>query len=331
MFVFCCEWRLTSKQTIKACQSSCSTHVRLLKTGPLINSMNSADKTYSTILWQEDTKFLSLFSYIYGCYNCSFVCNWYIILSVFTLMPNSINPFVNLLTPMILFFISCFSFILLSNLSLKPLLPWGSEMKLLSPWFWGELWGSLVSCIHKGRLGINSFLQVPFVFPLKTLSISSKVVNTEKQEEESVSLLDLPELALESILQRLSPAGLCGMARVCTSLRDKCRSDHLWEKHMKEKWGRVIGPSALREWQWHIASRKRPTHLKALHKRGLFRSLLTSCTLSWIRPKSENCGEPKRSLHVDSIKAWYLSLESGKLWFPAQVYNREVISLNLDF
>ena len=287
--------------------------------------MNFAEKNYSTFLWAEERKLLSLFSYIYGCDHHSFVCNWYIILSAFALMPNSINPFVNSLSPMLLFFISCFSFILLSNSPLKPLLPWESETRLLSPWFWRELWSFLVSCIRKGKLGIISFLQVPFVFPLK-MTISSKVVNAE--EEEDVSLLDLPELALECILQRLSPSGLCSMARVCTSLRDRCRSDHLWEKHMKQKWGRVIGPAAYREWQWHIASRKRPSLLKKCNKRGLFRSLFSVCPLSWIRPKLESSGEPSCSLSVDSIKAWYLSLESGKLWFPAQVYNREVNSSN---
>ncbi|CBI32779.3 unnamed protein product, partial [Vitis vinifera] len=92
---------------------------------------------------------------------------------------------------------------------------------------------------------------------------------------------------------------------------------------MKQKWGRVIGPAAYREWQWHIASRKRPSLLKKCNKRGLFRSLFSVCPLSWIRPKLESSGEPSCSLSVDSIKAWYLSLESGKLWFPAQVYNRE--------
>ena len=279
--------------------------------------MTFSVETSPTFLWDQEGKLLSLFSYIYGCYHHSFVCNWYIVLSAFALMPNSINPFVNSPSPMLLFFISCFSFILLSNSSLRLLLPWESEMRLLSPWFLKESWRFLVTCIRKGRLGI---------FPLKKITISSKAVNAE--EEEDVSLLDLPELALECILQRLSPSGLCSMARVCTSLRDRCGSDHLWEKHMKQKWGRVIGPAAYREWQWYIASRKRPSLLKANHKKGFFRSLFSVCSLSWIRSKLESSGEPMCKLPLDSIKAWYLSLESGKLWFPAQVHNREVISFN---
>lgn len=49
---------------------------------------------------------------------------------------------------------------------------------------------------------------------------------------------------------------------------------------------------------------------------------------SWFRPKLESSSHSRRSLQIDSIMAWYLSLESGKLWFPAQVYNREVIGCN---
>ncbi|KAJ6741693.1 F-BOX-LIKE PROTEIN [Salix viminalis] len=121
--------------------------------------------------------------------------------------------------------------------------------------------------------------------PLKKVSLGSRVQEIVEEEEEEgekeePSLLDLPELALECILERLSPAGLCSMAGVCSSLRDRCRSDHLWERHLTQKWGRVIGESAHKEWQWHIPSN-------------------------------------------DSIMALYLSLESGKFSFPAQVYNRE--------
>ena len=71
-------------------------------------------------------------------------------------------------------------------------------------------------------------------------------------DETMMSMLDLPELALDSILERLSPAELCSMAAVCTSRRERCTSADLWEKHMKQKWGKIIGPAASREWQlWH--------------------------------------------------------------------------------
>uniref|UniRef100_A0A2N9J3P3 F-box domain-containing protein n=1 Tax=Fagus sylvatica TaxID=28930 RepID=A0A2N9J3P3_FAGSY len=158
--------------------------------------------------------------------------------------------------------------------------------------------------------------------PLKNMGgVSSKVENVEERDD--VSLLDLPDLALECILDRLSPTELCSMAAVCTSLRDRCRSDHLWEKHMKQKWSRVIGDGAYKEWQWHVASRKRPNLLDQSKRKGLFETLFGVWSFSLFRPKLESCNKSKSSLPVDTIMAWYLSLENGQLWFPAQVYNRE--------
>ncbi|KAF3453167.1 hypothetical protein FNV43_RR03604 [Rhamnella rubrinervis] len=126
---------------------------------------------------------------------------------------------------------------------------------------------------------------------VKRKTLTCKVENVE--EEPEMSVLDLPELALECILERLPPDALCSMASVCSSLRDRCMSDHLWKKHMKQKWGRIIGPAAYREWQWHLATRT-------------------------------NLGNPKQGKQkVDSIMAWYLALETGRFCFPAQVYNRE--------
>jgi hypothetical protein len=45
---------------------------------------------------------------------------------------------------------------------------------------------------------------------------------------------------------------------------------------------------------------------------------------SWYKSQCESRNKPTACLPVDSIMALYLSLESGKFWFPAQVYNREV-------
>ncbi|KAE8682485.1 F-box protein [Hibiscus syriacus] len=85
------------------------------------------------------------------------------------------------------------------------------------------------------------------------------------------------------------------MAGVCSSLRSRCISDHFWEKHVRKKCGRIVGPAAYREWQWHIAlrTRKDSNNLKQ--------------------------GKPKD----DSIMSWFLALQTGRFWFPAQVYNRE--------
>ncbi|KAE8125163.1 hypothetical protein FH972_019997 [Carpinus fangiana] len=247
--------------------------------------------------------------------------------SCFHLVPKMTETHLITLCPMLYFLISCVSFILLSkSFPNNPLPPWEgeiTEMKLLSIWFWGELSSFLVSWVKGSRVAI-SFFQVSRFMPLKKISLSSKVENVVEEKDET-SLLDLPDLALECILDRLSPAGLCSMSAVCTSLRDRCRSDHLWEKHIKRKWGRVIGDAAYREWQqWQAAAaRKGPTLLDQSKEKGFFDSLSGVCPFSWFKPKSERINKSRCSLPVDSIMGWYLSLECGKLWFPAQVYNRE--------
>lgn len=151
----------------------------------------------------------------------------------------------------------------------------------------------------------------------------------EDNTEEKTSVLDLPELALDCILERLPPDALCSMAGVCTSLRERCMSDRLWEKHMKQKWGNIIGQAAYREWQWQIASKADLGNLKQGKQKGLMRILSLNWPFSWIRSKVDDYNnssstKPRSPLPVDSIMAWYLALETGKFCFPAQVYNREV-------
>jgi len=48
-------------------------------------------------------------------------------------------------------------------------------------------------------------------------------------------LLDLAELALDRVLEELSPASLAAMACVCAALRDRCSADALWERHLRAK------------------------------------------------------------------------------------------------
>ena len=74
-----------------------------------------------------------------------------------------------------------------------------------------------------------------------------RVENVE--EVKGFSFLDLPELELEGILSRLSPASLCNMVGVCMELRERCRSNYLWDPPLKAKWGKVIGPAAYLEWK----------------------------------------------------------------------------------
>ncbi|CAL5425481.1 unnamed protein product [Camellia sinensis] len=193
-------------------------------------------------------------------------------------------------------------------------------MRLLSFYFWKELSFFHISKLIKSSL-FDNFIPIPSTMAMKKKTPSSKVENVEETTE--MCVLDLPELILESILERLPANGLCSMASVCNSLRDKCSSDHLWERHMKQKWGRIIGPAAHRKWQWHTASRKDCGFLDRSQRRGLIKSLSQLWPLSLIRSNFDNISKRNSSLPVDSIMSWYIALETGKFWFPAQVYNRE--------
>lgn len=98
---------------------------------------------------------------------------------------------------------------------------------------------------------------------------------------------------------------------------------------MKQKWGKVIGPAAFREWQLHVAVTKDRTNLKQQAKpKGLLKILSSVRPFSWIRsPKVDETATKQSSVHADSIMSWYLALETGRFWLPAQVYNREVHTL----
>ncbi|KAL5976464.1 hypothetical protein ACLOJK_020797 [Asimina triloba] len=114
------------------------------------------------------------------------------------------------------------------------------------------------------------------------------------------------------------------MAAVCRSLRERCWSDHLWERHMREKWSRAVGPAAHRVWQWFTAVRGDPGVLDGGKSKGLIGYLSCMWPISWLRSKFDWGRKPKRSLPVDSMMSWCWALDSDKFWFPAQVYNREV-------
>lgn len=93
---------------------------------------------------------------------------------------------------------------------------------------------------------------------------------------------------------------------------------------MKNKWARIVGPAAYREWQWHIASRKGSVLFnQGKQKGGLMGYLTHLWPLALIRSSASNVSKKKNLPQVDSIMYWYIALESGKFWFPAQVYNRE--------
>lgn len=126
------------------------------------------------------------------------------------------------------------------------------------------------------------------------------------------TIFDLPDLDLDCILEKLPPADLCKMAAVCGYLKERCVGDHLWKRHMKEKWSRIIGEAALRKWELQIA----PT--RGFDVRSEERTASFRC-LSWLKRKVES----RRTLPVDSLISFYQALENGRFSFPAQVFNRE--------
>lgn len=217
---------------------------------------------------------------------------------------------------MLIFLISCFSFVLLSkSLNLKPLPPWASETRLLYIPSLKDLLCFSASALVK-ILSVLASFRVSIAMQLKKKFLKSRVENVEFDQ---CSLLDLPELALECILEKLQPNDLCKMAEVCRSLRDRCRSDYFWEGHMRRKWGKVIGSAAIREWEWQTAMMN-DSYKK--RKKSFIKSL-SSCANLWVKPNGKRGSKSKNSLPIDSFMSWYLCLESGKFWFPAQVYNRE--------
>jgi len=177
---------------------------------------------------------------------------------------------------------------------------------------WASKTKNLLSFYFSKYLFTNSLHQI-------TPDLASPVLG-------KMSILDLPDLPLDCILELLPPSELCTMARVCSSLRERCVSDHLWEKHLKTKWGKSLGPSAHKEWQCYLSS---PYHLDSPHHKtshlGLAKIISLMRSLSSIFRDDDHRRRYPSSIPLDSTMNFYLSLETGRFWFPAQVYNREVI------
>ncbi|OEL12955.1 F-box protein [Dichanthelium oligosanthes] len=151
-------------------------------------------------------------------------------------------------------------------------------------------------------------------------------------------LLDLPELALDRVLEELSPASLAAMACVCAPLRDRCSADALWERHLRAKWGHVLGATARKEWEAELGARgTRASATRPARRRSWVESLACAWPFSWIAGRwlkadaatvtpapAAVAAEPAPAAPpTDTVSAWYRALECGEFWFPAQVYNRE--------
>lgn len=223
---------------------------------------------------------------------------------------------------MFFFLITCLSFFCFCkySLPLKPLPAWAHEMRLLSMSAF-QIKKSIRSSLAAGAIEIG-FSKMSMKMPN-----SSNFKAEEGREEETSMLLDLPELILDCIFERLPADGLCSMASVCSAMRERCTSDRLWRRHISHKWGRIMGPSAHRHWYWHLASAKDCSGGFQRRGRGsLIVSLSRLWPLSLITSNLDNAKRKKTTnlLPIGSVMSLYKALETGKFSFPAQVYNREV-------
>jgi hypothetical protein len=97
-------------------------------------------------------------------------------------------------------------------------------------------------------------------------STDHSVPKLKNQGDCKVSLLDLPGEVVHCILKRLSPQDLVRVAQVCTRLRNISRSDYLWEKHVEQKWSRLVGNDAYQEWEYHTTKYKKVLVDQNLHR-----------------------------------------------------------------
>ncbi|XP_050364169.1 F-box protein At2g26850-like [Argentina anserina] len=231
---------------------------------------------------------------------------------------------------MLYLLISCVSFILVSKSFTNKQAWQEGKLKFFSTGFSDFL----VSWFQKSRLYTALFQPISFRVRQMVMKGSGSRVVVENVDNElevgQLCLLDLPDLTLECILEKLPPSGLCSMAGVCSSVRDRCVSDHFWEKHMKQKWGKLIGAAAYKEWELQqvALARKTKSQSDQTKKTSVFKSLSGFLPFrSWvIIPKLQSSRvniTSATTLPVDSVMSLYLSLQKGDFWFPAQVYNRE--------
>ncbi|PIM97736.1 hypothetical protein CDL12_29791 [Handroanthus impetiginosus] len=213
---------------------------------------------------------------------------------------------------MLFFLVSCLFFFLLSQSFLKPHSPSKIGTRMWA--FWESLHKYFLLLSRKRKIFIRAF-HVPSI--KKLLSPRLEIV----EEKEEISLLDLPDLALDCILEKLLPKDLCTIAKVCSSLREKCTSDHIWEKHFKQKWGGVIGDAAFREWKYQHATKRALKFLSVTSRKNKYYSF--SSPLEFLGYKTEI----REWRSVNSVMSFYVALETGIFWFPAQVFNRENGSL----
>lgn len=171
--------------------------------------------------------------------------------------------------------------------------------------------------------GSSKLYQTLGFFKFAMSQENNSISKLNKQKDSKTSLLNLPDVVLDCILERLSPLDLCKVARVCTHLRNRSRSDYLWEKHIQQKWSRLLGEDTQHEWEWH-----RTNITKLFSKNVLVQHDLSASheiiTDVWpfrcLRSHLENYGALTNLIKNCSKMALFICLETGRFWFPAQVF-----------
>lgn len=151
----------------------------------------------------------------------------------------------------------------------------------------------------------------------------------------ALPLLDLPELALERVLEELEPPSLAAMACVCVALRDRCSADTLWGAtstgsgaRARRRRAQGVGGGAGR-----TAELRRAAAAGQAEELGGLAGLRVALLLDHLSLAQGNAvaaepaaatPSPLPSPATDTVAAWYRAVECGEFSFPAQVYNREV-------
>lgn len=117
-------------------------------------------------------------------------------------------------------------------------------MRLISLLFYKEL-----LCVKSFRncLWLSFLYQIPTKMSLAKKTLTSKFENVEDTREMLVLELGMHTWEAPSIFTLSNGQ--------CLPFLEGEMCEYLWERHTKQKWGRV-GLVAYMEWKWHVASKR---------------------------------------------------------------------------
>ncbi|XP_050911327.1 F-box protein At2g26850-like isoform X1 [Lathyrus oleraceus] len=111
------------------------------------------------------------------------------------------------------------------------------------------------------------------------------------------------------------------VAHVCTHLRNNSRSDYLWNQHVEHKWSKLVGEDFHNEWNYHIGKIRNEESLVLHHNQSK-----SYGNISGDHPYQRLHSYLKSNRALDDLiknhsqMALYICLETGRFWFPIQIY-----------